>query len=265
MKTWTTHRIRQSKGRQKITCLTAYDCATARIMDDAGVNIILVGDSVAMTMLGFDSTLSATMDHMLHHTAAVARGTKQAMVVADMPFMSYQPGIPQALMNAARFLQEAGADAVKLEGGSLRLETVQALTQNGIPVMAHIGLTPQSVRELGGYRVQGREPEQAKQLVADARALTEAGAFAIVLECVPRSVAATITRTVAIPTIGIGAGPDCDGQVLVCTDMLGIESATQPRFVKRYAELGAAMRQAVDAYCRDVTEGRFPGPEHAYE
>ncbi len=256
--------MKATKGRQKLACLTAYDFATARIMDEAGVPLILVGDSLGMTVLGYSDTLPVTMEQVLHHTAAVSRGVKGALVVADMPFMSYQASIEQGISNAGRFLKEAGAGAVKIEGGAFREPLVQALVQNGIPVLAHIGLTPQSLREMGGYKVQGRTAEDAKRLVSDAKALEKAGAFAIVLECMPPDVGATITKEIGIPTIGIGAGPHCDGQILVSPDLLGIQSGVSPKFVKRYAELGKAMQQAFSAYRKDVETGSFPGPEHVY-
>lgn len=261
---WTTVRITAQKGRGRLTGLTAYDCTTARIMDEAGINLILVGDSLAMTALGYENTLPVTMAAMLHHTAAVARGVKQALVVADMPFMSYQVSIPQALANAGRFIKAAGAGAVKIEGGTLRAPLVRALTENGIPVLGHIGLTPQSICCTGGYRVQGRKNAEARQLLRDARALEKAGAFALVLECMPPALGRTITGQVGIPTIGIGAGPDCDGQILVTHDLLGLFSSFTPKFVKRYAELGAAMQKAFQAYKADVEAQRFPAREHCY-
>lgn len=265
MKTWTTQHIRQAKGREKLPCLTAYDATTARLIDEAGLPLILVGDSLGMTMLGYDTTLPVTMAQMLDHTAAVARGAPHALVVADMPFLSYQVSIEQALLHAGGFLKDANADAVKIEGGAFRAALVRTLTRNGIPVMGHIGLTPQSIRELGGFKVQGRLPAAAESLRDDAVALAEAGAFALVLECMPPGLAAAITAAVPIPTIGIGAGPACDGQVLVCHDMLGLNDRFQPRFVKRYADLGAQMRTAFAAYARDVQAGTFPGPEHLYD
>jgi 3-methyl-2-oxobutanoate hydroxymethyltransferase len=264
MKIWTVPRVRQSKGRQRLACLTACDCVTARMMDEAGLPLILVGDSLGMTVLGFDSTLPVTLEQMLHHTAAVSRGVKQALVIADMPFLSYQGPIDQAIVNAGRFLKEAGADAVKIEGGAIRTDLIRALTSNGIPVMGHIGLTPQSVLELGGFKVQGRTPAGAESLLADARAVSDAGAFSLVLECIPASLAANITASTPIPTIGIGAGPGCDGQVLVVHDMLGMNDSLQPRFVKRFAEIGKEMRSAFAAYLREVEAGTFPLPEHGY-
>jgi 3-methyl-2-oxobutanoate hydroxymethyltransferase len=261
---WTTAKIRKAKGRERIVCLTAHDYSTARILDAAGVELILVGDSLAMTALGYSSTLPVTMREMLHHTAAVARAARTAMVVGDMPFMSYQVSSEQALRNAARFVKTAGADAVKLEGGAIRAGTIRLLTSNGIPVLGHIGLTPQSVREMGGYRVQGRQPEQAKKLLDDARAVEEAGAFAVVIECVPAGLGGKITETLGIPTVGIGAGPLCDGQILVTNDILGLYDELSPKFAKRYAEIGAGIAEAVRAYGADVREGRFPGPEHCF-
>jgi 3-methyl-2-oxobutanoate hydroxymethyltransferase len=262
--TWTANKIRSAKGKQKLACLTAYDCATARILDKAGIPLILVGDSLAMTLLGYETTLPVTVDQMLHHTAAVSRGVQNALVVADMPFLSYQASTDVALTNAGRFLKEADADAVKIEGGAVRVETVKTLVANGIPVLGHIGLTPQSVHTFGGFKVQGREPEAAERLLEDARALNDAGVFGIVLECVPALLAQTITESVDVPTIGIGAGPACDGQVLVINDMLGMESSLSPRFVKRYAELGSIMAEAIAAYRDDVESGAFPAQEHTY-
>lgn len=263
MKMWTALKIRESKGLRKIPCLTAYDAATARIMDAAGIPLILVGDSVAMTCLGQGNTLHVTMDQMIHHTAAVARGAANSLVVGDMPFMSYQLSIEQGLANAGRFLQETDCDAVKLEGGRMRAELVSACVKNGIPVLGHIGLTPQSMLEIGGFKVQGRKADQAETLKDDARALADAGCFAIVLECVPAQLAKEITEMLPIPTIGIGAGPDCDGQILVVNDMLGIGDF-KPKFVKRYAEIGAAMKQAFESYAGEVQSGAYPAPEHCY-
>ncbi len=261
---WTADKIQALKGQAKVVCLTAYDSCTARYVDEAGVHLILVGDSLAQTMLGYATTLPVTMEDMVRHTAAVVRGTQQAMVVADMPFMSYQASVEQALTNAGRFIKEAGADGVKLEGGAFRAETIRALVQNGIPVLGHIGLTPQSLKAMGGYKVQGRTDEGARNLLADAQALQEAGVFAIVLECLPRALGAELTQAVHVPTIGIGAGPGCDGQILVSHDVLGLSAGSGPRFVKRYAELGDGMKQAFKAYKADVDAGRFPGDEHCY-
>jgi 3-methyl-2-oxobutanoate hydroxymethyltransferase len=256
--------IRESKGIRKLACLTAYDYATARLVDESGIPLILVGDSLGMTVLGHSTTLPVSMDEMLHHTKAVVRGTRQALVVADMPFLSYQASAEEAIRNAGRFLKEAGAGAVKIEGGAFRAPLVEALVQNGIPVLGHVGLTPQSVREIGGFKVQGRDREAADRLVEDARALERAGVFGVVLECIPAGVAGSITRAVTVPTIGIGAGPDCDGQVLVIHDMLGLTAGPTPRFVKRYAELAGAMASAFAAYRGDVEAGRFPSQETSY-
>jgi 3-methyl-2-oxobutanoate hydroxymethyltransferase len=262
---WTAARIRSAKGAQKLACLTAYDFSTARLIDEAGVELILVGDSLAMTMLGYENTLPVTMEEMLHHVSAVARGVHSALVVADMPFLSYQVSVEQALENAGRFLKKGGAGAVKIEGGALRAPAVRALVENGIPVLGHIGLTPQSIQAIGGYRIQGRKPEQAERLPEDARALEKAGAFAIVVECVPALLGKEITEAVNVPTIGIGAGPHCDGQILVTHDLLGIQSQVSPRFAKAYADLGAQMKQAFAAYRREVEEGAFPSAQHSYE
>lgn len=261
---WTVTRIKGLKGKSKVTCLTAYDYISARLLDEAGIQIALVGDSLGMTMLGYDSTLPVTMAEMLHHTAAVSRAVKKALVVGDMPFLSYQGAVDQAVDNAGRFLKEAGADAIKLEGGALRVPLVQRLVDNGIPVMGHIGLTPQSVHAFGGYKVQGREPTAAQKLLADAEALDAAGVFALVLEGVPAELAGEITEAVAVPTIGIGAGPRCDGQVLVMHDLLGLVEDFKPRFVKRYAELGPEIRKAFETYKKEVEEGIFPDEEHSY-
>lgn len=265
MKQWTITKFMASKGKTKLACLTAYDAGMARLIDEAGIHLILVGDSVANAMLGHKTTLPVTMEQMLHHTAAVSRGVAAALIVADMPFMSYQAGDDAAVYNAGRFLKEAGADAVKLEGGSMRAGLVRRLVDNGIPVMAHIGLTPQSVMAFGGYKVQGRAPEAAQRLIDDAVALAGAGAFSIVLECVPAPLAAEITAKLAIPTIGIGAGAACDGQVLVLHDLLGLTPAgSTAKFVKRYAELGTATTNAVQNYISEVAAGSYPGGDHAY-
>jgi len=264
MTTWTVTAIRESKGRRKLACLTAYDYALARFLDAADIPMILVGDSLGMTVLGYETTLPVTVEQMLHHTAAVTRGVRRALVVADMPFLSYQVSPRQAIANAGRFLKEAGAGAVKVEGGAARSPTVRALIDNGIPVLGHIGLTPQSIRAMGGYRVQGRKPEQAQQLLDDARALAEAGVFALVVECVPAALGAEITTAVSVPTIGIGAGPDCDGQILVLHDLLGLFPDLTPKFARQYADLGASIDQAVRSYRADVEAGRFPGAENSY-
>ena len=249
---------------KKITCLTAYDYPTARLVDEAGVDVVLVGDSLAMVMLGHDSTLPLTLDEALHHTKAVRRGVARALVVADMPYGSYHGDISESLRNAMRFVKEAGAEAVKIEGGERRLELIARLTEAEIPVMGHIGLTPQSVNALGGYRVQGKTPNAAEQVLRDARAVEAAGAFSIVLEAIPRELAAEITKTVRIPTIGIGAGPDCDGQVLVLHDLLGLTFQNPPKFARRYANVGEAILKAVREYCADVESGRFPTDAESY-
>ncbi|HAA89809.1 MAG: 3-methyl-2-oxobutanoate hydroxymethyltransferase [Thermoanaerobacterales bacterium 50_218] len=262
----TTATLQEMKKRgEKITLLTAYDYPTARLLDEAGIDILLVGDSVGNVVLGYENTLPVTMEEMIHHTKAVARGAKRAMVVGDMPFLSYQISISEAIRNAGRFLQEAGAQAVKLEGGKERAETVRALVETGIPVMGHIGLTPQSVHQLGGYRVQGRSEEAAKKLLEDALALEEAGIFSLVLECVPAPVAQMITSKLRIPTLGIGAGPFCDGQVLVTHDLLGLYGGRVPKFVKQYIRLYDQMLEAVRSFREEVRDGVFPGPEHCYD
>jgi len=253
-----------SGNAKKVTCLTAYDYPTARLIDEAGVDIVLVGDSVAMVMLGHDSTLPLTLDEALHHTKAVRRGVQRALVVADMPYGSYHGEIHESLRNAMRFVKEAGAEAVKIEGGERRLELISRLTEAEIPVMGHVGLTPQSVNALGGYRVQGKTPATADQLLRDARAVEAAGAFAIVLEAMPRELAAEITRSLRIPTIGIGAGPDCDGQVLVLHDLLGLTFQDAPKFARRYANVGETISRAVRQYCDDVQNGAFPTDAESY-
>ncbi len=262
---WTAVKIKALKGRTKVACLTAYDSTTARLLDEAGLPLLLVGDSLAMTMLGYANTLPVTMEAMLHHTAAVTRSVKSALVVADMPFMSYQVSVAQALENAGRFIKESGADAVKIEGGAFRVPTIKALIENGIPVLGHIGLTPQSIHAFGGYKVQGKKPAEAQALLHDAQALAEAGVFALILECMPPAIGAEITQAIPAPTIGIGAGPHCDGQMLVTHDVLGLFSDFTPKFVKRYANLGAEMKTAFEAYKTDVEKGTFPGPEHCYQ
>jgi 3-methyl-2-oxobutanoate hydroxymethyltransferase len=261
---WTTSRIKALKGKGKVVCLTAYDYTTAKLLDEAGIHIALVGDSLGMTVLGYRTTLPVTMDDMLHHTAAVARGAKQAMVVTDMPFMSYQVSIAQGLENAGRCIKEAGADGIKIEGGAFRVPLVEALMANGIPVMGHIGLTPQSIRALGGYKVQGKLPEDAAKLKDDALALDKAGVFSLVLECVPADLAREISKSISAPTIGIGAGPDCDGQVLVVHDILGLYGELTPKFVKRYANLSPEIKKALETFKKEVEDGTFPSEEHCY-
>jgi len=253
-----------SLNKRKITCLTAYDYPTARLMDKAGVDVVLVGDSVAMVVLGYESTLPLTMEESLHHTKAVRRGVQRALVVADMPFGTYQGDVNEALKNAVRFVKEAGAEAVKVEGGERRLEVIARLTEAEIPVMGHVGLTPQSVNAMGGYRVQGKTVGGAEQLLRDARAVEAAGAFSIVLEGIPRELAAEITKSVRIPTIGIGAGPDCDGQILVLHDLLGLTFQEPPKFARQYANVGGMISQAVREYCADVQGGSFPSDAESY-
>jgi 3-methyl-2-oxobutanoate hydroxymethyltransferase len=255
--------ITAMKGVEKIAALTAYDFRTARLLDDAGIPLILVGDSVGTTVLGYDNTLPVTLEDIIRHTAAVVRGTRSALVVADMPFMTYQASTEQALINCGRMLQETGCRAVKIEGGEFRAPTIRALEQNGIPVLAHIGLTPQSIQTLG-IRVQGRSDAAAAQLIADAKAVEAAGAFAVVLETVPAVLGAQVSAAVTIPVIGIGAGPDCDGQILVIHDVLGLSGDFRPKFVKQYVDLGTQIATAAAAYKAEVTASEFPGPEHEY-
>ena len=250
--------------RQPIAMITAYDAPSGRLADAAGADVILVGDSAAMTVLGHDSTVPATMDEMIVLTRAVTRGARRPLVVADMPFGSFQVSDEEAVANGVRFLKEAGADAVKVEGAGPTLSRVHALVGAGVPVMAHVGLTPQSATMLGGFKAQGRTAAKALRLLDDALALEAAGAFALVLEAVPAPVAARITETLAIPTIGIGAGADCDGQVLVWHDVLGLYPGRAPRFVKQYADLAAEIVRAVSAYVGDVRERRFPEEQHTY-
>ena len=255
--------IRAFKERgERFVMLTAYDHPTARILDEAGIPVILVGDSVGDNILGYPNTVPVTMEEMLHHTRAVARGATNALVVGDMPFMSYQASLEEGIRNAGRFLKEGGAAAVKLEGPMTDLAT--ALVDRGIPVMAHLGLTPQSVHAMGGYRVQGRSDRDAERLMLQAESMNKAGAFAIVLEGMPADVARRITKAVDVPTIGIGAGPHCDAQVLVLTDLLGLSSRTPPRFVKPYANLRQVITDAVTAFRDDVVDGRFPDTAHSY-
>jgi 3-methyl-2-oxobutanoate hydroxymethyltransferase len=249
---------------QKITCLTAYDYPTARLLDEAGVDLILVGDSLGMVVLGQESTLAVTIDEMLHHTRAVRRGTRRALLVADMPYGSYHTDIAESVRNAMRFVKEGGAEAVKLEGGERRLELISRLTEAEIPVMGHVGLTPQSVNALGGYRVQGKTADTAELLIRDARAVEAAGAFAVVLEAVPRELATQITRELRIPTIGIGAGPDCDGQILVLHDLVGLTFGAPPKFARQYANVREIISKAAKEYCEDVRGGTFPSDGESY-
>lgn len=250
---------------KKLTMLTAYDYSTAKLIDEAGVNSILVGDSLGNVILGYDDTIPVTMEDMIHHGAAVSRGTKDALLVVDMPFMSYQVSVEDALINAGRLMKEGGADAVKLEGGVRVVHQIKAITEAGIPVCAHIGMTPQSVNAFGGFKVQGKTVEAAKQMIEDALAVQEAGAFAVVLECVPAALAELVTKKLSIPTIGIGAGSGCDGQVLVYADMLGMYSDFVPKFVKQYAKLGDVMKDAIHGYIDEVSHGSFPKEEHTFK
>ncbi len=262
----TTLALRQKKERgEPITMLTAYDYPTALAMDQAGVDVILVGDSLAMVVLGYENTLPVTMDEMLHHSRAVARGAKSAMLIGDMPFMSYQVSVEEATRNAGRFLQQGGMDAVKLEGGRERADAVRSIISAGIPVMGHIGLTPQSINQLGGFRAQGKTAIAARRLVEDALVLEEAGCFSLVLESVPARLAELISKKISIPTIGIGAGVGCDGQVLVTHDLLGLFDRFTPKFVKKYADFHHEMQRAFTDYIEDVETRRFPAPEHTVE
>src|SRR6266852_48028 len=254
----------QNSPPAKITCLTAYDYPTARLLDEAGVDILLVGDSLAMVVLGYESTLPVTVEEMLQCTRAVRRGTRHALLVADMPYGSYHDEPAEAVRNAVRFVKEAGAEAVKIEGGERRMELISRIVDAEIPVMGHVGLTPQSVNAFGGFRVQGKTEEAGEQLLRDARAVEAAGAFAVVLESIPRELAARITSELRIPTIGIGAGPDCDGQVLVINDLLGLSFGHKPKFTRRYADVGAIISRAAAEYCRDIQQGRFPSDEESY-
>jgi 3-methyl-2-oxobutanoate hydroxymethyltransferase len=253
------------KQGRKLVMVTAYDALFGRLVDEAGVDAILVGDSVATAVFGHDSTLPVTLDQMIYHAAAVRRGVKRALIVIDMPFLTYQASVELAILNCGRAIQETGAAAVKVEGGGPEmLETVRALVRTGIPVMAHIGFTPQSVKTIGGARVQGRKPVDADRLLAEAKGLEEAGAFALVLELVPGEVSARITRSLEIPTIGIGAGVSCDGQVLVLPDLLGLNDTFAPKFLKRYAEMAQDVRAAVGSFAAEVRGGAYPDPEHSF-
>jgi len=259
------NQIKEMKEKgERISCLTAYDYSTAKIVDEVGIPLILVGDSLGMVVLGYESTIPVTMEEMLHHTKAVVRGTKQAMVIGDMPFMTYHLSVEQALRNATRFIQEAGAQSVKLEGGVTVAEKVRRLVECGIPVMGHIGLTPQSIHQFGGFKIQGRTPEAAIRLLKDAQALEEAGAFSIVLETVPAPLAALITERIGIPTIGIGAGIGCDGQVQVINDILGSFADFVPKHAKQYAKLTDIIRNAVTEFHNEVTAGTFPTDKQSF-
>lgn len=250
---------------EKIAMLTAYDYATAKLMDEAGVDSLLVGDSLAMVMLGYENTLQVTMADMLHHAKAVVRGAKRALVIADMPFLSYHISVEDSVRNAGRFIQEAGVTAVKLEGGFNVLPQIKAIIAAQIPVVGHLGLTPQSVNLMGGYKVQGKTESDAKKLIEEALALEAAGVFAIVLECVPAKLAALVSQKLSIPTIGIGAGAGCDGQVLVYQDMVGMYDELKPKFVKTYAEAGKMIKEAVGHYSQDVKSGAFPEEQHSFQ
>lgn len=263
-KTVSTFREAKEKG-EKLTMLTAYDYSTAKLIDEAGIDSILVGDSLGNVILGYEDTLSVTMEDMIHHGAAVSRGVKEALVIIDMPFMSYQTSVYDAVVNAGRLMKEGRANAVKLEGGASVCPQIKAITQAGIPVVAHLGLTPQAINAFGGFKVQGKSEAAAKKLLEDALSIQEAGAFAVVLECVPAKLAKLVTEKLEIPTIGIGAGSDCDGQVLVYQDMLGMFSDFTPKFVKQFTKVGDVMKEAFKAYKREVGEGTFPGPEHVYQ
>lgn len=254
----------KQKGN-KLTMLTAYDYSTAKLVDEAGINGILVGDSLGMVCLGYEDTLSVTMEDMIHHTSAVARGAKNALIVADMPFMSYQTSNYDAVFNAGRLIKEGRAHAIKLEGGSSVSEQIKAIVKAAIPVMGHIGLTPQSINAFGGFKVQGKSEETAKKLIEEAKIIEEAGAFAIVLECVPAKLAAIISEKISIPTIGIGAGKGCDGQILVYQDMVGMFNDFKPKFVKYYANVGEIMKKAFEDYIKEVQEGTFPAEEHGFK
>ncbi len=261
---WTALKIKQHKGKGRLAALTAHDYTLARLVDASGVPIVLVGDSLGMYGQGHENTLPVTMDQMIYHTTLVARGVEHALVVADMPFLSYQAADDEALRNAGRFLKEAHAGAVKVEGGAMRAPLIRRMVENGIPVMGHIGLTPQSIHAFGGYKIQGRTNPEAERLLADAKALDAAGVFSLVLECVPASLGAEITAAVSIPTLGIGGGPACDGQILVTHDVLGLLGDFKPRFVKRYANLGEDVVKTLRQYREEVEQGVFPDEEHGY-
>ena len=255
----------QKLDGDKITMLTAYDYSTAKLVDECGVNTILVGDSLGMVMLGYEDTISVTMEDMIHHTAAVTRGAKNALVVGDMPFMSYQTSVYDAVVNAGRLMKEGRCQAVKLEGGASVCPQIKAITEASIPVVAHIGLTPQSVNAFGGFKVQGKSEADARRLIEEAKAVEAAGAFAIVLECIPAKLAKRITERVSIPPTAIGAGADCDGQVLVYQDMLALFSDFKPKFVKHFANAGEVMKQGFTDYIKEVKEGTFPAAEHTFK
>ena len=262
----TTADIKKMKASgEKITVLTAYDYAMSSILDECNIDIILVGDSLGNVVLGYDTTLPVTMEDMLHHTKAVSRGVRNALIVADMPFLSYQVSEHKAINNAGRFLKEANAQAVKLEGGREFAEVVRKMTSSGIPVMAHLGLTPQSIHQIGGYKVQGKNEDAASRIIEDAKILEQAGAFSVVLECIPEGLASEVTKSVSIPTIGIGAGINCDGQVLVINDLLGMNEKFTPKFVKKFANLNLEIKKAVKNYIGEVKNGNFPDSEHSFK
>jgi len=265
MKTTIATLKKMKEEQTKITMLTCYDYSTAKLMDEAGIEILLIGDSLGNTILGYEDTLPVTMEDMIHHTAAVSRGAKNALIIADMPFMSYQTSVYDAVKNAGRLIKEGRANVVKLEGGARVCEQIEAITKADIPVCAHIGLTPQSVNAFGGMRVQGKSEEAARELLEDAKRVESAGSSLLVLEGIPAKLAALITESVTIPTIGIGAGADCDGQVLVYQDMLGMFHDFVPKFVKQFADVGDVMSQAFADYMKEVKEGTFPAPEHTYK
>lgn len=265
MKNTTTSIMQMKNSGHKISMLTAYDYTTARLLDEAGVNTILVGDSLGNVILGYEDTISVTVEDMIHHSAAVARGAKNALVVTDLPFMSYQTSVYDAVVNAGRLMKEGRAGAVKLEGGKEVCPQIKAIVSAGIPVVAHLGLTPQSINTFGGFKVQGKTEAAAKKLIEDAKVVEEAGAFLLVLECVPAKLAKLVTESINIPTIGIGAGAGCDGQVLVIYDMLGMFSDFKPKFVKHFANAGDVIREAVKTYIAEIDDGTFPAEEHCYK
>lgn len=256
--------LNAKRDGEKISMLTAYDYSTAKLLDEAGVDSLLVGDSLGMVMLGYESTLQVTVDDIIHHSRAVSRGAQRALVVADMPFLSYHISVEESIRNAGRMIQEGGASAVKLEGGEEVIDKVKAIIKAQIPVMGHLGLTPQSINMLGGYKVQGKSEEQARKILSDAKLLQEAGVFALVLECVPEKLAKLVSEQLEIPTIGIGAGKYCDGQVLVIQDMFGMYSNMKPKFVKQYAQAGEAMKQACKQYIDEIKAMAFPAEEHTF-
>ncbi|GAA0179837.1 3-methyl-2-oxobutanoate hydroxymethyltransferase [Clostridium sediminicola] len=257
--------IKAKVDNNKLTMLTAYDYSMAKLIDEAGINGILVGDSLGMVCLGYKDTLSVTMEDIIHHTKAVTRGTKNALIVADMPFMSYQTSVYDAVKNAGRLVKEAGAQAVKLEGGAIVCDKIKAIVEAQIPVMGHLGLTPQSINIFGGFKVQGKNENAAKKLIQDAKKIEEAGAFSIVLECIPSELAKLISEKVSIPTIGIGAGSDCNGQILVYQDMLGMFSEFTPKFVKKFENVGEIMKEGFKRYIEEVQDRTFPGEEHTFK